>query len=284
MDKNKRNNVIFILSLVVFIAILSAGGYKKISAQISDINFSMPAITNAFLDKEKYFPGDQMNITAETENTSSVKVMIENEKGYNETSLVMVAKNGSRQTWTGKWKVENSITGKIYNIDISAISKAGIAEKKLTWEDPNPGHPWNEIDGFPPECPTGQVVRGIGATLSCISGGGLPETAIWSSPTFSWWDSSPNSVIIGTYTIGSKGGHLGTLDGIFSGSHYCTDHLEYFVNNVRITAAPRVDIALAPGDIISIKKCYNAACTSAGNGSCSTTGGQAIAKIGFWEY
>jgi hypothetical protein len=144
---SKAIKIISAAVLVVILATIYVASNQEIMAKITGAKTgNMPIITNAFLDKTKYLPGDQMLITAETKNASSVKAFIENEKGYNEIDLVMTIKNNGKETWMGQWKVSNSLDGKEYNLKITAYNKSGSAEKMLTWIDPNPGHSWNQMD------------------------------------------------------------------------------------------------------------------------------------------
>lgn len=161
-----------ILTIVCLLAIFAGIGAVYSAAKeekgiIKFLNGPIPSIANAFLDKEKYFPGDIMTITAETENASEVKAFVENEKGFNEVNLVVAASFNGKETWTGKWKVENSLSDKKYKLKIVASNKSGTAETVLEWEDPNPGHPWGEIDNFPAACAAGKYASAVGATLTC---------------------------------------------------------------------------------------------------------------------
>lgn len=155
----------FIITICLLIFFLGAGAVYSIAKEktgiIKFLNGPTPSITNAFIDKEKYFPGDIMNITAETKDASAVKALVENEVGFNTVPLVVMASFNGKETWTGKWKVENSQEGKKYKIKIIASNKSGTSETILEWEDPNPGHPWSQIDGFPADCPAGQYVSAI---------------------------------------------------------------------------------------------------------------------------
>lgn len=139
------------------------------------LNGPNPSVTNAFIDKEKYFSGDIMAITVETKDALGVKAFVENEIGFNEVIFVVMARFEGKETWSGKWKVENSLNGKKYKLKIIAFNKSGTAETVLEWEDPNPGHPWNQIDSFPPACGAGEFVRGLGSSLTCAAGGGSSE-------------------------------------------------------------------------------------------------------------
>lgn len=70
--------------LILIVALAGAGIYvaasQSLLAKVSLFSAGFPpAITNAFLDKEKYYPGEQMLITAETENANSAKAFVENE-------------------------------------------------------------------------------------------------------------------------------------------------------------------------------------------------------------
>ncbi|MBU3925373.1 hypothetical protein KJ854_05595 [Patescibacteria group bacterium] len=158
--------IIFLLAIFAGIGIVYSAA-KEGKGIVKFLNGPTPSITNAFIDKEKYFPGDIMAITAETENALEVKAFVENEKGFNEVGLVVAASFNGKETWTGKWKVENSLNGKKYKLKIVASNKSGTAETVLEWEDPNPGHPWSQIDGFPADCAAGEYVTGLGASLIC---------------------------------------------------------------------------------------------------------------------
>ncbi|MFH1048472.1 MAG: hypothetical protein V1732_02310 [Patescibacteria group bacterium] len=184
MNKPKKAAVLPVLALALIGTVCAVSGGQILSA-ISGIKASdSPVITNAFTDKAKYFPGDQMAITAETKNASEVKAFVENEKGYNEVNLVVAASFNGKETWTGKWKVENSLNGKKYKLKIVASNKSGTAETVLEWEDPNPGHPWSQIDNLPAACPAGQFAAGFGAwnattgaPLTCATPAGGSPTA-----------------------------------------------------------------------------------------------------------
>lgn len=177
-----------ILAMVCLLAIFAGIGAvysvaKEEKGIIKFLNGPAPSIINAFIDKEKYFPGNIMAITAETKDALEVKAFVENEAGFNEANLVVAASFNGKETWTGKWKVKNALTGKKYKLKIVAYNKSGTAETVLEWEDPNPGHPWSQIDGFPAACGAGQYVNQIGdpptcatpatsGTLQCISESG----------------------------------------------------------------------------------------------------------------
>lgn len=171
-----------ILSAICLLAFFAGIGIVYSAAKegkgiIKFLNGPTPSITNAFIDKEKYFPGDIMAITAETKDASRTQAFVENEAGFNEVILIVAASFEGKETWTGKWKVENSQEGKKYKLRIVASNKSGIAETILEWEDPNPGHPWNQIENFPAACPLGQVINKIGDPPSCIiPPGGSPTT------------------------------------------------------------------------------------------------------------
>ncbi len=168
--KKIRKIVLSAILLLALIGGIYAANSRQILSAISGIKASdSPVITNGFTDKEKYFPGEQMTITAETQNALEVKAFVENEKGYNEVNLVVAASFNGKETWTGKWKVENSLSGKKYKLKIAASNKSGTAEKMLEWEDPNPGHPWNQLEGFPAACGAGQFVNQIGNPPTCAT-------------------------------------------------------------------------------------------------------------------
>lgn len=176
MNKPKKI-VLSAILLLVLIGGICAANSRQILSVIYGIKASdAPVITNAFIDKEKYFPGDIMAITAETKDALEVKAFIENENGFNEVGLVMTVTFNNKETWLGKWKVENSLTGKKYKLKIVASNKSGTAETVLEWEDPNPGHPWSQIDNFPAACPAGQFTRWTGADLACATPVGAPST------------------------------------------------------------------------------------------------------------
>ncbi len=178
--KKIRKIVLSAILLLALIGGIYAANSRQILSAISGIKASdSPVITNGFTDKEKYFPGEQMTITAETQNALEVKAFVENEKGYNEVNLVVAASFNGKETWTGKWKVENSLSGKKYKLKIAASNKSGTAEKMLGWEDPNPGHPWSQIEGFPAACGGNDFVKGIGAALTCATpSGGTPVCTV----------------------------------------------------------------------------------------------------------
>ncbi|MFH1048468.1 MAG: hypothetical protein V1732_02290 [Patescibacteria group bacterium] len=179
MNKPKKAAVLAVLALAL-IGTVCAANSGQILSVISGIKASdSPVITNAFTDKAKYFPGDQMAITAETENALEVKAFVENEKGFNEVGLVVAASFNGKETWTGKWKVENSLSEKKYKLKIVASNKSGTTEKMLEWEDPNPGHPWIQIEGFPAACAAGKYVTGLGASLTCGTPSGKPFGGIY---------------------------------------------------------------------------------------------------------
>lgn len=167
------------VKLMVLIAALAGIGIYVTNGQPLLAKLSLfsagspPVITNAFLDKEKYFPGEQMTITAESTNASEAKAFVENENGFSEIGLIMTVNFNNKKTWMGKWDVRNSLSGKKYNLIIVAYNKSGSTEKTLKWEDPNPGHPWNQIDSFPAACGAGQYVSGVGASLTCSTPAGF---------------------------------------------------------------------------------------------------------------
>lgn len=112
---------------------------------------------------------------------------------------------------------------------------------------------------------------------------GIPGSAIWISKTFEWWDCGPYVFTVGSYTVGSKGGYIGTVEGV-GGYHYCTKYLYYYVNGVEIeNTGFRINQPLNPGDVFSVKGCHDAACTTGVTGSCSCTS-KAWVKIGLWDY
>ncbi len=168
----------FLIIICLFIVFAGIGvvysAAKERKGIIKFLNGPTPSITNAFIDKEKYFLGDTMAITAETKDAMGVKALVENEAGFNEVALVAVASFEGKATWQGKWKVENSLYDKKYKLKIIASNKSGITETVLEWIDPpNPGHSWSQIDGFPAACPANQFVTGIGTALTCASAGSV---------------------------------------------------------------------------------------------------------------
>lgn len=184
---NSKKSILTIICLLAIFAGIGAvySIAKEEKGIIKFLNGPTPSITNAFLDKEKYFPGDQMAVTAETQNASEVKAFVENEKGFNEVNLVVAASFNGKETWLGKWQVENSLSGKKYKLKIIASNKSGTAETVLEWEDPNPGHPWSQIDTFPAACGGNDFVKGVGAALTCATpaGGSLNCTQATGSYT-----------------------------------------------------------------------------------------------------
>ncbi|MBU4338820.1 hypothetical protein KKB43_01460 [Patescibacteria group bacterium] len=168
--------IIFLLAIFAGIGIVYSAA-KEGKGIVKFLNGPTPSVTNAFIDKEKYFPGDIMDITVETKDALKVKALVENEVGFNEVNLVVTASFEDKETWKGKWKVENSQEGKKYKIKIIASNKSGTTETVLEWEDPNPGHPWTQIDNFPAACGAGQFVNQIGNPPTCATpAGGSPTT------------------------------------------------------------------------------------------------------------
>ena len=110
MSKKVKISLLIILIIAIIYILIN----QNIVTRTIDKN-DMPVITNAFLDKTKYFPGDLMLITVETKKSSFVKAFVENEKGYNEVNLIMTVQNNDRDTWIGQWKVRDSLDSKEYH-------------------------------------------------------------------------------------------------------------------------------------------------------------------------
>jgi len=221
MKEYKKIIILASMILVIALGILITKN-QGISAKILGLANDPPAITNAFTDKEKYFPGDIMAITAETKDASAVKALVENEKGFNAVNLVAVTSFEGKETWAGKWKVENSQNGKKYKIKIVASNKSGTAETVLEWEDPNPGHPWSQIDGFPSACTGTDFVKGLGASLSCATPGGLSSCTIASSNAgaSNGSESWVSATCPATYTLTGGGCDLSE----YGSGHYTRNH------------------------------------------------------------
>ncbi|MBW6461874.1 MAG: hypothetical protein K0B07_02405 [DPANN group archaeon] len=115
------------------------------------------------------------------------------------------------------------------------------------------------------------------------AGGGITGTAVWVSKRFEWADGRSNSIIIGSHTVGPNGGYMGTVEGPF-GMRYCTDHMEYYVNDIRLNITGfRVNQYLNPGDVVVAKKCWNSGCTTDPTGTCRSTS-VAWVRIGLWDF
>ncbi|NOR85413.1 hypothetical protein GQ473_04795 [archaeon] len=117
---------------------------------------------------------------------------------------------------------------------------------------------------------------------AAATSGGIPSTSIWMSKTFSFTVSAHTSFNVGSVTVGSRGGYLGTFGGV-TGSFYCGNTIiKYYINNIQFyPSVGRLQIPLNAGDVISIVKCDTEACTD-NYGTCKTS--SHTINFGFWEY
>ena len=235
----KKSIFAMVCLLVIFAGIGAVYSVAREGEGIAKfLNGSTPSITSAFLDKEKYFPGDIMKITVETEDASKVKAFVENEMGFNEVSLVAMAVLEGKETWTGNWKVENSLTDKKYKLKIVASNKSGSVETMLEWEDPNPGHPWNQIDNFPGACPAGQYINQIGNPPSCSTPtGGSPvswncEYVVGPPAIYLGWPYTNTEALCSAgYVLISGGGSTNNCDEYAQGIVGGSSRLGWWVSN-----------------------------------------------------
>lgn len=111
---------------------------------VFDTSDTVPVINIAYLDKQKYMPGEQMMVTASVSGAEYVKVYIENDVGVDEVDMILVTGTKADGTWQAAWTLHDTQT-KEYFAKIVAVSDDEIeVEKVLMWFDPTVSHSWDE--------------------------------------------------------------------------------------------------------------------------------------------
>ena len=147
---------VLLVSVLVIVPQAYALGFSDIASVFSlivDPVFSVfgvtgtsPVIVTAYLDKQKYMPGEQMTVTAAVEGAESVRAYIENDAGVDEVDMILITGNKEKGTWQCVWVLHDTVGDKEYKTRVAAISSGGLeVEKVLIWFDPNPGHSADEI-------------------------------------------------------------------------------------------------------------------------------------------
>ena len=147
---------VLLVSVLVIVPQVYAFGFSDIASVFSlivDPVFSVfgvagtsPVITTAYLDKQKYMPGEQMTVTAAVEGAESVRAYIENDAGVDEVDMILITGNKEKGTWQCVWVLHDTVGDKEYKTRVAAISSGGLeVEKVLIWFDPNPGHSADEV-------------------------------------------------------------------------------------------------------------------------------------------
>ncbi|MBW6461505.1 MAG: hypothetical protein K0B07_00440 [DPANN group archaeon] len=111
---------------------------------VFDTSDTVPVINAAYLDKQKYMPGEQMIVTASVSGAKYVKAYIETDVGVDEVDMVLVTGTKEDGTWQVAWTLHDTVT-KEYFTKIVAVSKDDIEDEKvLIWADPTVSHSWDE--------------------------------------------------------------------------------------------------------------------------------------------
>ena len=114
--------ILLVTAFVIFLSILFTISNKPTGFSVLSFEDNPPIITNAFLDKIKYFKGDQMMVTVVVEDdfgVKEVKADIEFEDGVDTIDLVHTTGTEKKGTWQGTWIVHDTkgqvLTNNLYN-------------------------------------------------------------------------------------------------------------------------------------------------------------------------
>ncbi|NOQ55973.1 MAG: hypothetical protein GQ477_04180 [Nanohaloarchaea archaeon] len=157
MDKKRMLMFsLFVVSLVFISGTVYAFSFSSVYSalfgpvlSVFDTPDTVAVINTAYLDKQKYMPGEQMIVTAAVSDVDYVTAYIETDVGVDVVSMVLVTGTKKEGTWQVAWTLHDTQT-KEYFAKIVAVSESGIeVEKVLSWFDPIVSHSWNEITDIP---------------------------------------------------------------------------------------------------------------------------------------
>ena len=147
---------LFVLSFVFISGTVYAFSFGDIYSalfgsvlSVFDTSDTVPIINIAYLDKQKYMPGEQMIVTASVSGAKSVRAYIETDVGVDEVDMILVTGTKNDGTWQAAWTLHDTQT-KEYFAKIVAVSEDEIEDEKvLIWFDPIVSHSWNELIDIP---------------------------------------------------------------------------------------------------------------------------------------
>jgi hypothetical protein len=95
-----------------------------------------PQILSAFLYPEKITDGDVLLLTAEIMGAQTVEAEVEHEKGTDAVHMFLIAKEGRKETYEGRWIAHDVKNQQWYNATVLARNRRGIATTQLKFQDP----------------------------------------------------------------------------------------------------------------------------------------------------